>query len=187
MNHPPLLTYTTKKGGIRVFVTVCAQLKICRPQPLKALLPKKNSKSPPPLSSPPLSLWCVLPLRPPLFVSLLVFFVFSSSSFPPPHSLSLSVSSSLYSLFVGCAARILGLHDVRKLWGSGEGLDPQLLEWIIWGERQKTEGDKREIEKEKEKEKWVRVCVNRGTESKSKHKKLRAESLKISSDQPRLS
>lgn len=43
-------------------------------------------------------------------------------------SVSLSLSLSLYSLFVGCAARVLGLHDVRELWGSGEGLDPQLLE-----------------------------------------------------------
>lgn len=38
---------------------------------------------------------------------------------------------SLDGLLVGCAARVLGLHDVGELRGGGERLDPQLLERVI--------------------------------------------------------
>lgn len=63
-----------------------------------------------------------------------------SLSFPPP-------LSSLYSLLVGCAAWILGLHDVGKLRGSGEGLNPQLLKWIIWENDRKLKHRERERQK----------------------------------------
>lgn len=39
---------------------------------------------------------------------------------------------SLDGLLVGCAARVLRLHDVGELRGGGERLDPQLLERVIW-------------------------------------------------------
>lgn len=67
-------------------------------------------KPPRPAPSPP----CILPLAPCTSLSFCL---------SPP---------SLYSLLIGCAARVLGLHDVRELWGSGERLDPQLLKCIIW-------------------------------------------------------
>lgn len=52
---------------------------------------------------------------------------------PPTPSVHLSgaLPPSLDGLLVGCAARVLRLHDVGELRGGGERLDPQLLERVI--------------------------------------------------------
>lgn len=58
------------------------------------------------------------------------------SSLQPPLRTALP---SLYGLLIGCAARVLRLHNVGELRRSGEGLDPQLLERIIWERRTREE------------------------------------------------
>lgn len=112
-----------QQGG-SVFVIVYAQLRVCRRQgknsPAEASLPKKTTPPFPP---------CILPPKPPA----------CPSPVPAPPSLN--------SLLVGCAAWVLGLHDVRELWGSGEGLDPQLLERIIWDNDRERERETAETER----------------------------------------
>ncbi|PWA17751.1 hypothetical protein CCH79_00008098 [Gambusia affinis] len=47
---------------------------------------------------------------------------------------------SLHRLLIGCASRVLRLHDVRKLRRSGERLDAQRLKRIIWERKRRRKG-----------------------------------------------
>lgn len=50
---------------------------------------------------------------------------------PPLHHSFLLHPSSLHSLLVGSATRVLRLHHIREFWGAGEGLNVQLFEHLI--------------------------------------------------------
>lgn len=83
--------------------TVCKDLSSTR---------EKSPAEASPTCPPPLPQLCILPPAPS---------VRPSGALPP----------SLDGLLVGCAARVLGLHDVGELRGGGERLDLQLLKRVI--------------------------------------------------------